>query len=499
MTEVEPIASLLLDERNPRFSDEVDSQEAAITEILAAAPTKLLNLARDIATEGTLNPTELPVVVDEEGDLVVVEGNRRLAALKLLRTPELAKAAGERTGIDLVKRFKSLQAVGIGPDNVEFFLADSREAARHWIELRHTGENEGVGVLGWEAWQANNYRRRRGSQADRANVFCEAVEIEFPEDASLLEKVAQVRRERLTTLGRLVADPDVRRDFGFDLIEGEVYFDYTSEELFPGIDRIFSDLSTTGDDRVTVTSIKTKDQRKDYVKDRSDALPDRSQKLAEPRRPGETPPEAETEDDSNDNTSTSSSDQSGSGTHSGGHSASDGDGSNGSGSSDSGSGSAGSNSGSKNRSKPLERVIFQGVRLPRVSVRVREVLRQAQKVNIVDSPQIAGIMVRIVVELVVTDAIQQKVVPAKESDPLRTKLRKALLAIDPQCENPKKRRKDLEPAWTRSQDGDNIAVQALHSFVHNVYGDAAPTDVRALSLAFRPLIEGVDELIGNKP
>ncbi|MGW1740590.1 hypothetical protein ACWCPQ_17470 [Nocardia sp. NPDC001965] len=96
MTEVEPIESLLLDERNPRFAEEVDSQEAAITELLAGAHSKLVNLAQDIAREGTLNPTELPVVVNEDGDLIVVEGNRRLAALKLLRNPELAKSASDR-------------------------------------------------------------------------------------------------------------------------------------------------------------------------------------------------------------------------------------------------------------------------------------------------------------------------------------------------------------------------------------------------------------------
>lgn len=153
----EAVSGLLLDERNPRFPEQVSGQDEAVTAMLVDAAPKLVNLAQDVANEGSLNPTELPVVVEEDGELVVVEGNRRLAALKLLRNPDLATAASEQLGTELVKRFKTLQQIGVGPDSIDVFQAESREAARHWIELRHTGENDGVGVLGWQAWQTNNY------------------------------------------------------------------------------------------------------------------------------------------------------------------------------------------------------------------------------------------------------------------------------------------------------------------------------------------------------
>ncbi len=85
-----PVASLLLDLENPRFRHPVDSQKAALREHLAMERDKIVNLARDIATQGAVNPTELPVIMEEDGHLVVIEGNRRLAALKLLLTPVLA-------------------------------------------------------------------------------------------------------------------------------------------------------------------------------------------------------------------------------------------------------------------------------------------------------------------------------------------------------------------------------------------------------------------------
>ena len=489
----EAVSGLLLDERNPRFPEQVSGQDEAVTAILVDAAPKLVNLAQDIANEGSLNPTELPVVVEEEGELVVVEGNRRLAALKLLRNPDLATAASQELGIELVKRFKALQQVGTGPDSIDVYQADSREAARHWIELRHTGENDGVGVLGWQAWQTNNYRRRRGSQADRATLFCQAVETDFAGNASLLGNVAAVRRERLTTLGRLVADPDVRRDFGFLFDGDEVLFDYESDDLRPGFSRIFDDLSSRPG--VTVTDIKSKAQRQAYISDRSEVLPDRARKLSEPRRPGEhpSPPEGETGGGADAGGAGSGSHGGGSG--SGGETAAGGTSN---GSDNSGAEGTGGGDGKRGRTPPPENVIFKSLRLPHLHVRVRDLLSMAQRININDAAPICGILIRVIVELVVTEAIQcGAVTGAVEGDKLKKKVRQALLAVDPDCANPTKRDKSLEMAWTRTQDGDALAVQSLNAFVHNVHGQAAPTEVRSLSLTFRPLLEQLDQLIAS--
>lgn len=494
----ESVASLLLDESNPRFPDQVAGQDEAITALLKDAAPKLLSLAEDIANEGSLNPTELPVVVEEDDGLVVIEGNRRLAALKLLKNPDLSAEAGAQLDMALVKKFRKIQQIGTGPELIDVFQADTREAARHWIELRHTGENGGVGVLGWQSWQTNNYRRRRGSQADRATLFCQAVEADFAEDASILSNVATVRRTRLTTLGRLVADPDVRRDFGFQFSVDEILFDYETDNLRAGIGRILKDLSARPG--VTVTDIKSKAQRLEYISDRSDLLPDRATRLVDPRRPGEHPLNSavgssknrseivENHTDYDDASGGAGADRNVSGPTAINHS---GD----SGQPNSGGGGA---NGVKSRSQPPENVIFKSLKLPHLHVRIRELLAMTQKLNIVDSAPICGILVRVILELAVTEAIQLGVVAgASESDQVKKKIRRTLLAIDPECENPRKRDKSLEMAWTKTQDNDAMAVQSLNAFVHNVHGLAAPTEVRALSLTFRPFLEKIDQLIAN--
>lgn len=462
VSQLEPIAGLLLDEENPRFAKKAAGQAEALTAILEMSGQKVLNLAQDIVAQDAVNPSELPIAVAENGSLVVIEGNRRLAALKLLRDPELAKDASTQVN-DYVQKFKTLAKSGVGPDSIEVFLADSRDAARHWIELRHTGENNGVGVVEWESWQANNYRRRRGSQADRATVFCEAVEREFPDEADLLADVDAVRKKRLTTLGRLVADPAVRQDFGFDFNDDGVIFDYESEDLLAGISRIFADLAGS---EVSVTDIKTKKNRADYVTKRATVLPKREKKLARPRRAGEAA-EATSQDKRDtggDKGETTKREQ---------------------------------KKEKKSESTP-ERVIFQGMRLPNVSVRIQNLLKQAQRIDIDGSAQVTAILIRVIVELVVTDAISRGAVKGNEGDKLKQKIGAALLSLDPECKNPIKRDKSLEMAWTRTQMDDGMAVQSLHAFVHNTYGAATPSEVREFSLMFRGMLERLDAAIGGQ-
>ena len=66
-----------------------DLDESAIASYLVEAED-LLELARDILRDGYLD-NELPVVADENGHRVVLEGNRRITALKAIHNPSLAR------------------------------------------------------------------------------------------------------------------------------------------------------------------------------------------------------------------------------------------------------------------------------------------------------------------------------------------------------------------------------------------------------------------------
>ena len=78
-----PVSSLKLDPKNPRLPSV--GKELEPREIVAGliANEAVYDLARDIADQGYF-PTEILVAItDTQGALVVIEGNRRLAAIKL--------------------------------------------------------------------------------------------------------------------------------------------------------------------------------------------------------------------------------------------------------------------------------------------------------------------------------------------------------------------------------------------------------------------------------
>jgi hypothetical protein len=73
---------LVLDPRNVRLDIDVDAPEVDIMRDLFANE-RVLNLVEGISKVGYLTH-EIPLVVERDGQLVVVEGNRRVAALKAI-------------------------------------------------------------------------------------------------------------------------------------------------------------------------------------------------------------------------------------------------------------------------------------------------------------------------------------------------------------------------------------------------------------------------------
>lgn len=136
------VASLHLDEKNPRLG----------RELLARAPReiiqylfqhdKALEVADSIATRGYFSNE--PLLAVKEGEkLVVIEGNRRLAALKALREPGLLEGAKQRQVERLSRRIHDLRDIA----SVPVAIAPSRRATDRQVAGRHIG----TPVLAWEA------------------------------------------------------------------------------------------------------------------------------------------------------------------------------------------------------------------------------------------------------------------------------------------------------------------------------------------------------------
>ncbi len=125
-----PLENLLIDLHNPRQAPQA-SQRDALAAIALEQGIKLANLAEDIAEKG-LNPSELPMVTEaaDPGEFVVVEGNRRIAALKLLANAHLLGSLGLPKKVQELFRAVQEEFAGRIPTNVDCSVV-SRQDANH--------------------------------------------------------------------------------------------------------------------------------------------------------------------------------------------------------------------------------------------------------------------------------------------------------------------------------------------------------------------------------
>ncbi len=125
------INELSLDPENIRLETESTippSQSAIINDLFVKESA--MQILESITTNGVF-PDETPVVVKENGKLTVIDGNRRIAALKVLLNPELF-AQGETTVKELLK------TTGTIPQQIEVVVAPNRAEVRHFLARKHT-------------------------------------------------------------------------------------------------------------------------------------------------------------------------------------------------------------------------------------------------------------------------------------------------------------------------------------------------------------------------
>lgn len=119
------IDDLHMDPRNPRLpGEDFASDELAIQALVADADIDELIQSIGLAGWQDFEP---PIV--EEKSSNVIEGNRRLAALKLLRDPDLARRLGVRLPESVVPAAK--------PNEIRVFLVKDRKDARDFIGFKH--------------------------------------------------------------------------------------------------------------------------------------------------------------------------------------------------------------------------------------------------------------------------------------------------------------------------------------------------------------------------
>jgi hypothetical protein len=186
---------------------------------------------------------------------IVVEGNRRAAALKVLVNP--ASLGGLNVDGGVRKRLEDTAAnfVAEKVEPVACFDVGSRDNAAYWLRLRHTGENDGEGVVGWKTIAQSRFLG--GEPALEALQF---VKTYGGLSDALLDKIE--RRFNLTTLRRLMESRPVRERIGIEVKDGVIHSGLPAEELVKPLRRFVVDIA---EDNVTSRKLHTIQDQANYV------------------------------------------------------------------------------------------------------------------------------------------------------------------------------------------------------------------------------------------
>ena len=392
--------------------------------LLDDSPEKINVLARDIAEHG-LSPAELLIVMQyDQRRYVVLEGNRRIAALKLLHSPKMAKGHPEESLFGWMKGHSNVIT------EVTCAVASSRLEARHWLELRHTGERGGAGVVPWPPSAQQRFSPSRGTHTDKAIKVIDFLRSSHPNDTELLEHLETIVAKKLTTFGRLVSDPYVRDILGIDLKRKDTI---TSDlRLLRLIRSVVSDLS----DNLSVSDLKSKDQRRRYI----DSIKTTSS------APSSSLPTKPTND-------------------------------------------KGQSPARRKRSTPPPSFLLHDLELDNLGERVSSILKELQRLDVEQYPNAISVLIRCIVELSV-DQFHMK----RSWEPDRffwKRIEKCVNEIDKSGKDNK-----YVPVRTGLRDQNSLlAARTLHGYVHNPYFHPTSTELRTIAKNYLPFLKALNERV----
>lgn len=254
-------ANLILDVSNPRLVTKAVDEDDALKALAGLLEDKLAVLAEHITHFG-IGPDPMYVIElgDDSGRYVVLEGNRRLAAIRTLEAPANVAGVLSSAAMSVVKKAGAKYLKAGGLSTVPCTIFRSREEARPWIELRHTGENGGAGTVRWDPDEQARFNVRQGGH--RPQPHTQALDFLQQQGALDVETRAKVNT---TSVQRLLSSPAVRQRLGVDIDAGVLKLMTTdTKAVAKALMHVIDDLVTG---RLPVKRIYNKEDREKYAKE----------------------------------------------------------------------------------------------------------------------------------------------------------------------------------------------------------------------------------------
>jgi hypothetical protein len=159
-TQTLKIRDLLLWDENARFPDKYynNDEKVLMNYFSNKSEYKIKQLIEAITKDFDLPQLEKLVVWNDEGNFIVLEGNRRITAYKLLVDPEICDNSK-------LKKFLYQQKEKISIDNdfsIDCIVTTDKAEGFRYIDRKHANGNNEVS---WQEPERVNYSARRGSES----------------------------------------------------------------------------------------------------------------------------------------------------------------------------------------------------------------------------------------------------------------------------------------------------------------------------------------------
>lgn len=245
---------LVLDEQNPRLAKPLPQDE--VLGQFAKSP-KTLKLAEHLAQHG-ISPLDTIAVVPgvKPGRYVVKEGNRRVAALRLLSNPHLA---GEDRLTSRYRKLAKDAAVPVAKD-VTCIVFNGPDEVNEWILVKHSGEMGGAGTVAWDAMQRGRFNLRNKRPDQYATAY------RFLDTAVAQEWISEDEANdvNVSSLTRVLKDRDVQQALMAETADDNgVTFRLAGDGPRRLAKRLVQDWRREGG--LTVQKIYTKTARREYA------------------------------------------------------------------------------------------------------------------------------------------------------------------------------------------------------------------------------------------
>ncbi|MBI2075677.1 MAG: hypothetical protein HYT72_00325 [Candidatus Aenigmarchaeota archaeon] len=221
------INQLMVNPKNYRF-DPVENQNEAIDLMLEEKEEEILNLAKHIVDHGLDKAKDSRVLEIKKDLYLVLDGNRRVTAIKCTTDPSLIKSDSLKSKFINLRKGK-----GKIPNKVNCFVYKDEKDAAEWIKLDHTGKNSGVGQDPWEAAGKERFDWDFGGKLSPA---MQAINLFEHETKHGLNK----KKLKISTVNRIISNPESRSFLGIEISNGGIVLTSTKREVIERLDKLFN-------------------------------------------------------------------------------------------------------------------------------------------------------------------------------------------------------------------------------------------------------------------